>query len=112
MDNKIIIIILVLVGLTMLNKKSCGCSSKKENFAFRNFPKRDFYGVPTYGTTKVNCPAPPVTFKQFLKNEKLDGGKFNTANQSNNEKIYMRYRHDYANECEGNDYYARTSYNL
>lgn len=107
MDNKIIIIILVFVGLTMLNKKSCGCSPKKENFSFKNF-----YGVPTYGTTKVSCPAPPVTYKQFLKNEKLDDGKFTTTNQSNNEKIYMKYRHDYANECPGNNYYPRTSYNI
>jgi len=106
MDNTLLIVILVFVVLKMLNNSPC--ASTKESFI--NFPSRDFYGTPKYGNLKIDCSENPRTFKDFLRLEERNEGKFAPAVLSDDEKIYMTYRWDYANLCENNDYYSRGSY--
>lgn len=105
MNNTLLIFILVFVAFKMLNKS---CDSKKESFI--NFPSRDFYGVPKYGKLKLDCTKNPVKFKDFLVLEDRNEGKFSPAILSDDEKIYMTYRWDYANKCENNNYYSRGSF--
>jgi hypothetical protein len=98
MDNKLIMIILVFFVFKMLNKKSCGC---KENFS-------SFYDTPSY-ETKVDCSDEPITFKKFLKNEKIKWVPIH-KNQTATQKLYSTYRNKYADICPDSDYYAKFSY--
>ena len=103
MDDKLIMIVLVLFVIKMLNKKSCGCP---ENFASPS----TFYDTPSF-ETKVDCSKAPILFKEFLVNENKKWKPI-VHNQKATQHLYSDYRNKYAETCPDNDYYAPYSYGI